>query len=149
MSRKLLVSILLAVPIIHSECGRNLTLLRDVNYPPKYLVDLFQPALDICHKNIKVDDQVITQFRDDEDYVGTKELGCYLFCIFREQGLWNSDKTDIDVQKMMELIPPEYEDDALKIGIKCMKVKGNDECSKSLWYHNCWKKNGPTFYYLM
>ncbi|XP_055586874.1 general odorant-binding protein 83a-like [Uranotaenia lowii] len=131
------------------RAGRNLTVLRDSSYPPEYLVNLVKNSLDKCHSETDIEESVISRFRDDEDDEGTPKLGCYLFCIFNSSEFWMNDRDELDIMKILDIIPKSFETHALKMGLRCLKVKGNDKCERSLWYHNCWKKTDPEHYFLM
>lgn len=144
MSYKLLVLAIGLVQLIRSaECGRNLTELRAANYPPDFLMDLFKNESAVCHNETYVSEETIVRFRDDEDFDGTPELGCYLFCIFREKNFWINSRNELHLTKALEIVPVDFEQQALKMGLKCLKVKGDDNCARALWYHNCWKKSSP------
>lgn len=143
MCRKLLWVCFLLLFLSHGDAVQNLTALRGSDYPPMYLINLVKSALETCHQKIDIDDSVIERFRDDGDYEGTEKLGCYLHCVFREKGYWIPEKSEVDIMKILDIVPKDFEQPALKMGLRCLKVKGDDDCARSLWYHSCWKKNDP------
>ncbi|XP_062538801.1 general odorant-binding protein 83a-like [Armigeres subalbatus] len=149
MCRRLVLVCFMLLWSNNAKASQNLTALRGADYPPMYLVSLVKAALDKCHEQIHIDDAVIQQFRDDGDFEGTEQLGCYLHCVFREKGYWIPEKREIDIMKILDIVPKDFEQAALKMGLRCMKVKGDDDCARSLWYHSCWKKNDPAHYYLI
>lgn len=138
------VVLLFLYVLIHVEADQDLTALRGADYPPIYLVNLVKSALEKCHKLVDIEDDVIRRFRDDGDFEGTEKLGCYLHCVFREKGYWIEEKREADIMKILDIIPKDFEQPALKMGLKCLKVKGENDCARSLWYHSCWKRNDPS-----
>ncbi|XP_053682841.1 general odorant-binding protein 83a-like [Sabethes cyaneus] len=121
---------------------------RDAEYPPP---SALEGAIDMhreCVAETGVTEAAIRRFSDEDIFEDDENLKCYMNCLFHKSNL-TDDKGELHLGKMMEVIPKEYENIALKMGIKCTKPKGKSLCERAFWFHKCWKTADPVHYFLL
>uniref|UniRef100_A0A182QK21 Uncharacterized protein n=1 Tax=Anopheles farauti TaxID=69004 RepID=A0A182QK21_9DIPT len=121
---------------------------RDDQYPPPESLAYLKPFGEICVKETGVSAAAIKRFSDEDAFDDDRALMCYMECIFRHTNV-TDDRGEVHLGKLLDRVPPEYEDVALRMGVRCTKAKGKDLCERAFWYHNCWKKSDPVYYYLV
>lgn len=120
---------------------------RDAEYPPPELLELLRPIHDTCVAQTGVTDEAIIKFSDDEIHEDAN-LKCYMNCIFHQTGVMD-ENNNVHLEKLLNSLPDSMKDIALKMGVKCLKVKGDTECERAFWLHKCWKTTDPKHYFLV
>uniref|UniRef100_A0A182NL75 Uncharacterized protein n=1 Tax=Anopheles dirus TaxID=7168 RepID=A0A182NL75_9DIPT len=121
---------------------------RDDQYPPPAALAMLRPVGAICAKETGVSAAAIKRFSDEDAFDDDRALMCYMDCVFRLTNV-TDDRGELHMGKLLDHVPPDYEDIALKMGVRCIKSKGKDVCERAFWYHKCWKKSDPVHYYLV
>ncbi|XP_050071482.1 pheromone-binding protein-related protein 6-like [Anopheles maculipalpis] len=121
---------------------------RDAEYPPPKTLAFLKPLGEICAKETGVSAGTIKRFSDVDIIEDDRALKCYMDCMFRITNV-TDDRGELHMGKLLDYVPPEFEDVALRMGVKCTKPKGKDVCERAFWFHKCWKKSDPVYYYLV
>lgn len=115
---------------------------RDAEYPPAYVLEISKKPHKMCVASTGVSEDAIKRFSDEDIFEDDEKLKCYMQCLF-EKFRYTDDKGELHLGKVMDSIPEEYEDIALKMGSKCLKPKGKTLCERAFWFHKCWKTSDP------
>nr|QWF76624.1 odorant binding protein 2 [Anopheles sinensis] len=121
---------------------------RDADYPPPKSVALLTRLGVECIAETGVSPSAIKRFSDEDIFEDDYKLKCYMSCLFRLTNV-TDDNGELHLGKLLDTIPIEYEDIMLKMGARCTKPKGKDQCERAFWFHKCWKKSDPVYYYLV
>uniref|UniRef100_A0A182JGY5 Uncharacterized protein n=1 Tax=Anopheles atroparvus TaxID=41427 RepID=A0A182JGY5_ANOAO len=120
---------------------------RDQNYPPPAIIATLAPLGDECVAETGVLRTAIKRFSDEDIFEDDRNLMCYMSCMFRKSNVTDANG-ELHLGRLMELVPVEFEDVLLRMGIRCTKPKGKDLCERAFWFHKCWKTADPVHYYL-
>lgn len=115
---------------------------RDADYPPAYALEFMQQPHRECVAETGVSEAAIKRFSDVEIFDDDEKLKCYMGCLFVKAGV-SDGNGDLHLGKVLELIPKEFEDIALKMGSRCLKPKGKTPCERAFWFNKCWKLADP------
>uniref|UniRef100_A0A182LXA5 Uncharacterized protein n=1 Tax=Anopheles culicifacies TaxID=139723 RepID=A0A182LXA5_9DIPT len=121
---------------------------RDAEYPPPKTLAFLRPIGERCVKETGVTSSAIVRFSDADIFEDDRALKCYMECMFRLTNV-TDDRGELHMLKLLEHVPPEYEEVALRMGVRCTRPKGKDLCERAFWYHKCWKLADPVHYYLV
>lgn len=66
-------------------------------------------------------------------------------CVFQEAKVVN-EHGDLDYDKMIshfQQLDKEFQTIGFNMARKCLRAKGDTQCERAFWYHQCWKKADP------
>ncbi|XP_053658260.1 general odorant-binding protein 83a-like [Anopheles marshallii] len=146
MLLRLLLGLLCLFALGSSETQRPVPR-RDAKYPPPETLAFLKPHGEQCEKETGVTRAAIKRFSDEDIFEDDRALKCYMDCMFRVTNV-TDDRGELHMLKLLEYVPPEFEDIALRMGVRCTRPKGKDVCERAFWFHKCWKISNPVYYYL-
>uniref|UniRef100_A0A182VQK6 Odorant-binding protein 2 n=1 Tax=Anopheles minimus TaxID=112268 RepID=A0A182VQK6_9DIPT len=102
-----------------------------------------------CLRETGVSDDQVAQFNQPEPMEASRELQCYMYCMFRMNNVTRPNG-EIDMIDVYHAIPKRYNSVALKVLVKCHKTApaSEDPCERAYSQHKCWKETEPELYYL-
>uniref|UniRef100_A0A182SNT8 Uncharacterized protein n=1 Tax=Anopheles maculatus TaxID=74869 RepID=A0A182SNT8_9DIPT len=121
---------------------------RDAEYPPPKTLAFLRPFGVLCVKETGVSPSAIKRFSDEDAFEDDRGLKCYMDCMFRLTNV-TDDRGELHMGKLLDHVPHEFEDIALRMGVRCTRPKGKDVCERAFWFHRCWKQSDPVHYYLV
>ncbi|XP_055586877.1 general odorant-binding protein 83a-like [Uranotaenia lowii] len=121
---------------------------RDHEYPPPSAVAPLKEVRPHCIQETGVSEAAIARFSDEDVFEDDEKLKCYMQCMFIK-GKFTDANDEVDLMKILDSIPPNFEAIYLGMGSKCTKPKGKTQCDRAFWYHKCWKMADPVHYYLV
>nr|AXS77544.1 odorant binding protein OBP12 [Sitodiplosis mosellana] len=123
---------------------------RDDQWPPPEVVAIVQPMRIVCQEKTGVTDEAIREFSDGEIHED-EALKCYMDCLFKEARVVD-ENGELHLEKLathIEKLDEEIQMIAIRMGKKCLRVKGENQCERAFWHHKCWKTADPKHYFLL
>uniref|UniRef100_A0A240PK07 Uncharacterized protein n=1 Tax=Anopheles christyi TaxID=43041 RepID=A0A240PK07_9DIPT len=148
--QQLLLLLLVVLCLTGLKCipAQRPTPRRDAEYPPPKTLGFLLPLGERCKQETGVSGEAIKRFSDADIFDDDRALKCYMDCMFRLTNV-TDDRGELHMGKLLEHVPHEFEDIALRMGVKCTRPKGKDVCERAFWFHKCWKTSDPVHYYLV
>lgn len=115
---------------------------RDGQYPPPETLAFLRPLGKLCLQETGVSPEAVKRFSDADPFDDNRALKCYMDCMFRVTNV-TDDRGELHMGKLLEHVPTEFEDIALRMGVRCTRPKGKDVCERAFWFHKCWKTSDP------
>lgn len=65
-----------------------------------------------------------------------------MHCLLDEGGMVD-EMGNVLLEKLHDSLPEIMQPIAMKMGVKCLKIKGNTSCERAFWLNACWKQADP------
>ncbi|XP_035891207.1 pheromone-binding protein-related protein 6-like [Anopheles stephensi] len=116
---------------------------------PSELLEQMSWFHSVCLRETGTSDDQIAQFNQPEPVEASRELQCYMHCMFRMHNVTRPDG-EIDLIDVYHAIPKQFNSIALKVLFNCHKTvaASEDPCERAYSHHKCWKEIEPQHYYL-
>ncbi|XP_058813898.1 general odorant-binding protein 83a-like [Topomyia yanbarensis] len=121
---------------------------RDDLFPPREALEFAAEPHRLCVAETGVSEAAITRFSDADIFEDDEKLKCYMSCVFQKTNVTDAGG-ELHLGKLLDMVPKDFEDIALKMGGKCTKPKGKNVCERAFWFHKCWKMADPVHYFLL
>lgn len=118
-----------------------------MQYPPPEFVEVLQPIHTTCVHKTGVSEVAITTFSEGAVHADA-QLKCYMACVFEETDMYGANG-EVHLESVYNALPDSMKDVALKMGLACLKVRGEGRCERAFWLHSCWRRIDPVHYFLV
>lgn len=89
--------------------------------------------------------EAIKKFSDGPAH-DDEALKCYMHCLLDDGGMVD-ENGNVLLEKLHDSLPEMMKPIAMKMGLKCLKIKGDTACERAFWLNSCWKQSDPKVYF--